>query len=92
MIKQNDLPYVIHLGDVDFEKRIKRNEHFWKNQWTLSAGREVTNLATDVEQMKNVTTFEHGLKIKNEVDIPTTVAAIEEKEKLVEGHVHGLEF
>jgi hypothetical protein len=65
VIKQNNLPFVVHEGLLDLEKKAKKNELFWKKMWEIENG--------------------------SPVDIPTTAAGIEEKEKLVEGHVHGLE-
>jgi hypothetical protein len=63
MIKNNKLPYVFHFGDVDFNKRIKRNLGFWLNDWKTQSGREeIPNVATEIKQLEEVQAFEHGLE------------------------------
>lgn len=67
LIKNNGLPFVIHYGYIDLEKKAYRTRTFWKKHWATECG-------------------------EDDVDIPTTKEEIEEKERLVEGHLHGLEI
>lgn len=67
IIKQNNLPFIVHSGLLDLEKKALRNKKFWEKMWNVENGSE-------------------------DVELPKSVQEIEEKEKLVEGHLHGLQL
>lgn len=66
LIKNNDLPYVIHHGGVNFEQKIKNHLNFWLAHWKIEAGKEDVKVPITVEELQQSPSFEHGLKIKNE--------------------------
>ena len=86
IIKQNNLPYVVHLGDVDLEKRIERNQLFWKKHWETESGREITNVPIKMEDLPQINAFDHGLETKNpEIQIKE----IENNESVSENQTNG---
>ncbi len=60
---KNGHPFVYHLGYVDFNERVKRNNEFWIPFWEKATGGDKNNHATDIKQLENKETFEHGLRL-----------------------------
>lgn len=60
-IKVNNLPYVVHYGYLDLQRRAKLNKEFWEAQWSLEAGEQV-KIKTKLEELEDVDCLiEHGL-------------------------------
>ena len=49
IVSQN-IPVVFHTGYLNLEKKVLRNKNFWKNHWSIEAGRPVY-VPTDVNEM-----------------------------------------
>lgn len=62
LIKELSLPYVIHTGYLDLQDRITRNKNFWKEHWSLEAGKDVYIPLTTEELDKDIY-FEHKLNV-----------------------------
>jgi hypothetical protein len=62
LIKNLNLPFVVHTGYLDLENRIHRNKTFWKSHWETEAGKEV-NIPLEVSQLENELYIEHKLNI-----------------------------
>ena len=59
-IKQYNLPYVLHYGYVDLNRRIELNKHFWANHWSVEAGKKV-DVPLELTFFENIPIIEHGL-------------------------------
>ena len=55
---KNDI-YTLHLGYLNFEKRVLRNNLFWQKMWSTEAGEEIL-LPSSVGEL-NFPTVKHGL-------------------------------
>jgi len=62
IINNHELPFVYHLWAVDFDQRIRQNK-IWKPVWELRAGREVTNIITEREELEKIPVFCHNLPL-----------------------------
>lgn len=62
IIKDHSLPYVVHYGYLDLDRRIALNRGFWKNHWSIEAGKEI-DIPIDVKDLQNFNYTPHGLKI-----------------------------
>ena len=60
-------PFVYHLGYVDFNERVKRNNEFWIPFWEKATGGDKNNHATNTEQLEKRECFEHGLPLWNKL-------------------------
>ncbi len=60
---KNGWPFVYHLGYCDFNARVKRNVEMWIPFWEKATGGDKNNHATDIKQLENKETFEHGLRL-----------------------------
>lgn len=66
LIKQQNIPFVIHEGLLDLEKKALRNELFWKNHWAIESGDEVNvpTTAIGIQEHEGVVEgYAHGLKL-----------------------------
>lgn len=61
-LQKNQIPFVYHLGHVDIENRLLRNRNFWKEHWTVEAGKDVF-VPTTLDDIKEVSVKEHGLEL-----------------------------
>ena len=64
---QHGWPFVYHLGYVDFNERVKRNNEFWIPFWEKATGGDKNNHATDTEQLEKRESFKHGLPLWNKI-------------------------
>jgi hypothetical protein len=39
-LRSGSVPFVVHAGYIDLEKRVKRNLNFWSNHWKVESGGE----------------------------------------------------
>lgn len=64
IIDQN-VPYILHYGLIDFEKKAARNRNFWQKHWSVESGREVEIelSAEEFENKYNGVTKLHNLPI-----------------------------
>jgi glycosyltransferase involved in cell wall biosynthesis len=63
-LRSGSVPFVVHAGYIDLEKRVKRNLNFWHNHWKIESGGEEPNhkVHKDVSEF-NESYQEHLLKI-----------------------------
>lgn len=61
-------PFVYHVGYVNFENRLKRNNEFWIDFWTKATGGDGNNHATKIEDLNKREVFEHGLSLWNKIE------------------------
>ena len=61
-IKQYDLPYVVHYGYLDLDRRIQLNKDFWSNHWSVEAGKQI-DIPLDVNFFKDIPIIEHKLAL-----------------------------
>jgi hypothetical protein len=59
-LREQNLPYVVHYGWIDLERRVEINRNFWRKQWGAEAGREV-EVATELSKLEKREMFKHGL-------------------------------
>lgn len=59
-LRDQSLPYIIHYGWIDLNRRVEINRNFWRKQWGAEAGREV-EVATELSQIKERDSFSHSL-------------------------------
>lgn len=64
-IQDKDIPYVLHLGYLNKENRLKSNK-FWQPVWNKRAGEEVTDIIHNIEDLNKIKYFKHNLKLWNE--------------------------
>lgn len=62
ILKSKGSPYVLHYGYVDLDRRAKINREFWKNHWSVEAGKPI-DVATTVTELEKFPVFEHGLSL-----------------------------
>ncbi len=65
-IRNNNLPYVVHWGFENLEKKALRGKEFWLSDWCNQSGKpkeEIKGVATKVEDFGQVETIEHGLDL-----------------------------
>lgn len=60
-ILQNHIPYVIHLGYLDLQKRYELNQNFWSKQWEVESGKSQT--MDTWEELNSRPIYEHNLKL-----------------------------
>ena len=58
-----DKPYVVHLGYLDFNNRIKLNKEFWAEKWSDRSG-EKENVVTELLELENQQTIDHNLPLE----------------------------
>ncbi len=61
-IKKNSIPYVVHIGYLDTNRRVNVINPFWKTHWENRAGHEVTNIALKESDLVKEPYLEHGLR------------------------------
>lgn len=61
-IKEHDLPFIVHLGWLDWENRKNQNKT-WQPVWSNRAGFEVKDIIHDKINFDKINIFEHGLNI-----------------------------
>lgn len=61
-LRDQNLPYVVHYGWIDLERRVEINRNFWRKQWGAEAGREV-EVATELNKLEKREMFKHNLII-----------------------------
>jgi hypothetical protein len=61
-LRDQNLPYVIHYGWIDLNRRVEINQNFWNKQWEAEAGHEV-ELISDLNQIQSFQKFNHNLII-----------------------------
>lgn len=54
------IPYVLHYGYLDFQKRVDLNKAFWDDKWKSYSGKK-QNVTTDIETLKAEKTITHRL-------------------------------
>ena len=62
----NKNPFVYHLGYVDLEERVTRNE-FWKDFWEKATGGDSNNHSLDEEELKSRERQKHNLQLWNKL-------------------------
>ena len=62
-MKEQDLPYVIHFGWIDLDRRVEINKNFWKKQWDAEAGKSIDiPMSKDaIESAGDKCAYEHKL-------------------------------
>jgi len=64
LLRQKNVPFVVHLGYLNFQDRLLRNKNFWKNHWQIESGGEKPNHKVHESiQEFNEPYFEHLLEI-----------------------------
>jgi hypothetical protein len=58
-----ELVYVVHTGNLDFQKRIVRNNNFWVKQWKKCSGDENHTIDNSIEKFQEYKTEKHGLTL-----------------------------
>lgn len=61
-LREQNLPYVVHYGWIDLNRRVEINRNFWRKQWGAEAGREV-EVAVELSKLEKREMFEHNLVI-----------------------------
>lgn len=61
-IKKYDLPFVIHLGWLDWQNRKNQNQT-WQPVWSNRAGYEVKDIMHEENQFNNIEVYPHNLDI-----------------------------
>ena len=61
-IKQYNLPYVVHYGYLNLDRRVQLNKDFWANHWSVEAGKKV-EVPLDVNFFNQVPIVEHNLSL-----------------------------
>lgn len=54
-------PYIIHNSFLDFNKRLKKVDSFWKEQWKMCSNRENVDIIDKLEDFGKYKTEKHGL-------------------------------
>jgi hypothetical protein len=62
IMKQHQLPFIVHYGYIDLAKRIHRNQIFWADHWNLESGSEA-DVPRTIGDLPQVQIFEHNLLI-----------------------------
>lgn len=60
-VLDNDMPYVLHLGHVDLDRRYELNKNFWKQQWEVESGTNVDMRTMD--EMKQEKVYKHNFDL-----------------------------
>lgn len=64
LLRQKNVPFVVHLGYLNFQDRLLRNKNFWKNHWEIeSGGEKPQHKVHNSIQEFNESHFEHLLEI-----------------------------
>jgi hypothetical protein len=61
-LRDQNLPYVVHYGWIDLERRVEINRNFWRKQWGAEAGREV-EVATELNKLEKREMLSHNLAV-----------------------------
>lgn len=61
-IKQYNLPYVVHYGYLNLDRRVQLNKDFWANHWSIEAGKKI-EVPLDVNFFDQIPIMEHGLEV-----------------------------
>jgi hypothetical protein len=62
LIKKHDLPFIIHLGWLNWENRRNQNKT-WQPVWSNRAGFEVEDIMHEEKSFDQIQVFEHNLNI-----------------------------
>jgi hypothetical protein len=57
----NNVPYIVHLGYLDLQRRNKLSEDFWKKQWEVESGKPKT--MKTLKELESREVFEHKLML-----------------------------
>ena len=63
---KSGLPFTYHLGYVDLNERVKRNE-FWKNFWEKATGGDSNTHSLNIEDYTSKTVSPHNLELWNKI-------------------------
>ncbi len=63
---KSGLPFTYHLGYVDLNERVKRNE-FWKNFWEKATGGDSNTHSLNIEDYMSKTVSPHNLQLWNKI-------------------------
>ena len=63
LIKEHSLPYVIHYGYLDLDKRVELNKNFWKKHWSIEAGKDI-NIPTETAELEGFNYVKHELEVQ----------------------------
>lgn len=61
-IKENNIPFIIHLGWLDWENR-KNQNNMWQSVWSNRAGYEVDDIIHKKENFEQIQVYSHDLNI-----------------------------
>lgn len=61
-IKDNKIPFIIHLGWLEWENRKNQNKT-WQSVWSNRAGYEIDDIIHEKENFEQIKTYEHNLDI-----------------------------
>ena len=61
-VLQNNVPYVIHLGYLDIQRRNELNNNFWKKQWEVESGKP--QIVKTLEELDSQPIYKHNLRLQ----------------------------
>ncbi len=61
-LKDNNCPFIWHLGHIDKTRRVQLNWGFWHRQWSAENGQDV-KIPMSEEEIGEKEVFEHGLPL-----------------------------
>jgi hypothetical protein len=64
ILARKRLPFVVHTGYVNLERRAELNRSFWNSHWKTECGEEVS-VPTKLEELTKKTTVNHRLSLRD---------------------------
>lgn len=61
LVLNNNVPYIVHLGYVDLQRRHELSKNFWSKQWAVESGEKQP--VNTMENLESKEIFKHNLKL-----------------------------